>query len=441
MSGVRPLRVPASFWRRPDVDDALGGRDVGALFVLLRRYAGASQQRIGVAVDLQQGSVSVIMSGERAITSIDVLDRIATGLGMPDDSRVRLGLAPRESGGLPRRTALGIGLVAALSPATLTAVLRESAAEAVEYTRVRGSSAVGAGVLDHLTTVIAGLDRAYPWQPATELFPLARAYRQYVEQLLGGQHTLTEARELYVHGAYLSHICSDLAFDLGSTVAARAYANDAYQLADHAGHAELCAWAADSLSVVLLAADQPREAATIALRGTSRAPARHPLAARLHARSALCLAREGKRTAATAALTKARKVCDRLPDTMPSRLTTDSAEHVARSINTYAATCHIELGEWKQAETNARAALDVAQWSPTRAASAHLELANALAHLGQPDAAADSGQQAIAIGVVGDRAHRSAGRLDTALTTSYPDLPATKDFHDHYRHLTANAIG
>ena len=35
-------------------------------------------------------------------------------------------------------------------------------------------------------------------------------------------------RALYVHGAYLSHILSDLSHDLGSTVAARAYAVDSY---------------------------------------------------------------------------------------------------------------------------------------------------------------------------------------------------------------------
>jgi hypothetical protein len=53
-----------------------------------------------------------------------------------------------------------------------------------------------------------------------------------------------------VHGAYLSHILSDLAHNLGSTVAARLrqHANDAYQLADQADHNELCVWAADSLT-------------------------------------------------------------------------------------------------------------------------------------------------------------------------------------------------
>lgn len=439
MGALEPLRVPASFWRRDEVGAALDRRDVGALFRLLRQHAGASQQRIGTAVDLQQGSVSVIMNGDRTITSIDVLERIAEGLAMPDDSRVRLGLAPREHG-LPRRTALGIGLVAAISPATLTTVLGESAAEAVEYTRLRGATAVGAGTLDHLTTVVAGLDRAYPWQPATELFPLARAYRQYVEQLLAGCHTLAEARELHVHGAYLSHILSDLAHDLGSTVAARAYANDAYELADQAGHDELCAWAADSLAVVLLHADQPRDAERALQQGIRRAPRQHPLAARLHARLALCRARLGNSSGTVDALTKARQRCDRLPPEMPSRLATDSADHIAHSITTYAASCHIDLGNWRQAETEARVSLDVAKWSSHRAAEAHLDLGTALANLGSPDEAATHGRHAFAYRVASGRAHTRAAQLDSALTARYPHEPAVKDFHDRYRHLATQAI-
>jgi transcriptional regulator with XRE-family HTH domain len=439
MSAFEPLQVPASFWQRNDVNDALTRRDIGTLFQLLRQYAGASQQKIGVAVDLQQGSVSQIMNGERAVTRLDVLERIANGLAMPDDARILLGLAPRDSG-VRRRTALGIGLVAAISPATLTAVLRESAAEAVEFTRSRSSSAVGSGVLDHLTTVIAGLDRAYPWQPATELFPLARAYRRYVERLLAGRHTLGEARELYVHGAYLSHILSDLAHDLGSTVAARAYANDANQLADQAGPDELCAWATDSLAVVLLHADQPRDAERALQHGLRRAPRRHPLAARLYARLALCRARRGNQAGTTDALTRARRRCDRLPAQMPSRLATDSADHTAHSITTYAASCHIDLRNWRQAETEARAALDVAKWSPGRAASAHLDLGTALAHLGSPDEAAAHGRQAFAHRVASGRAHTRATQLDAVLTARHPNEPAVKDFHDRYRQLTSEAI-
>jgi tetratricopeptide (TPR) repeat protein len=439
MSALEPLRVPTSFWQRDDVGDALSHRDIGALFRLLRRYTGASQQKIGVAVDLQQGSVSLIMNGERAVAKLDLLERIADGLAMPDESRVQLGLAPRD-GGLRRRTALGIGLVAAISPATLTAVLRESAAEAVEFTRARGTSAVGRSTLDHLTTVIAGLDRAYPWQPATELFPLARAYRQYVERLLGGRHTLAEARELHVHGAYLSHILSDLAHDLGSTIAARAYAQDAHQLADQAGHDELSAWASDSLAVVLLHADQPREAERALQRGLRQAPRQHPLAARLYARLALCRARQGNQAGTEDALTKARQRCDRLPAQMPSRLSTDSADHTAHSITSYAASCQVDLGNWRQAETEARAALAVARGSSHRAASAQLDLGTALANLGSPDEAAAIGQQARARGVVGGRARDRAAQLDAVLTARYPAEPAVKDFHDRYRSLATEVI-
>ena len=439
MGALEPLRVPASFWRRDEVGEALDGRDVGALFRLLRQHLGASQQRIGTTVDLQQGSISVIMNGERAITSIDVLERIADGLRMPDDSRVRLGLAPRE-GALRRRTALGIGLVAALSPAALTTVLRESAAEAVEFTRQRGATAVGAGALDHLTTVVAGLDRAYPWQPAAELFPMARAYRQYVEQLLAGPRTLAEARELHVHGAYLSHILSDLAHDLGSTLAARAYAQDAYQLADQAGHDELCAWACDSLAVDLLHTDQYDEAERALQPGLSRVPRGHPLAARLHARLAMCHAQRGNSAGTLDALTNARQRCERLPAQMPSRLATDSADHIAHSITSYAASCNIDLRNWRQAETEARAALDVAKWSPSRAASAYLDLGTALAHLGSPEEAVANGLQGFTLGVSSGRAHTRAGQLDAVLTARYSSEPTVSDFHDRYRHLATQAI-
>jgi len=434
MGALDPIRIDPAFWVRAEVADALDRRDLAVLFRLLRRYAGASQHRIGTAVGLQQGTVSAVMRGDRVVTSIEVLERIADGLGMPDGARLRLGLAPKEEH-MRRRTALGIGLAAAISPSTLTTVLRESAAEAVELTRHRGASAVGAGTLDHLSTVVAGIDRAYPWQPATELFPLARAYRLYVERLLDGRHTLAEARELYVHGAYLSHLLSDLAYNLGSTVAARAYAIDSHQLADQAGHGELCAWAADSLAVAAMQTD-PGEAAGAAIKGLRRVPRRHPLAARLHARAAEAHARLGDLPACTGALAKAHSTCGRLPAEMPSRFGTDTAEHTVHSVATYAAGCHVALQDWKAAERDARTGLGVARWSPGRGARAHLDLALALANLGSPEEAAGHGNQAITLHretwLLGQR----AAKLNTALLARYPKLPAVQEFHHRYRQLT-----
>jgi hypothetical protein len=89
-----PIIVPASLWQRPDTTDALRSRDMCRFFQLLRQYAGASQTRIGIACGLSQGKVSAIMSGSHRVTTLEVFERIADGLGMPPQARLTLGLAP-----------------------------------------------------------------------------------------------------------------------------------------------------------------------------------------------------------------------------------------------------------------------------------------------------------------------------------------------------------
>jgi transcriptional regulator with XRE-family HTH domain len=93
-SGRDPLKVPAQFWQRPDVTEALQTRDIARLFRLLRQHCGASQTRIGTAVGMTQSTVSLIVSHNKPVTTIAVLERIADGLAMPDECRMRLGLAP-----------------------------------------------------------------------------------------------------------------------------------------------------------------------------------------------------------------------------------------------------------------------------------------------------------------------------------------------------------
>jgi transcriptional regulator with XRE-family HTH domain len=89
-----PIVVPASLWQRADTTDAMRSRDMRRLFHLLRQYAGASQTRIGIACGLTQGKVSAIMSGSHQVTTLEVFERIADGLGMPPQARLALGLAP-----------------------------------------------------------------------------------------------------------------------------------------------------------------------------------------------------------------------------------------------------------------------------------------------------------------------------------------------------------
>lgn len=90
----RSLRVPSAFWVRCDVREALVDRNLQQLFRLLSLATDANQTQLGLAIGMEQGRVSRVMNGHRATVSIDVYERIADGLEMPDDARVRLGIAP-----------------------------------------------------------------------------------------------------------------------------------------------------------------------------------------------------------------------------------------------------------------------------------------------------------------------------------------------------------
>jgi transcriptional regulator with XRE-family HTH domain len=100
-SAYDPPAIPAGFWERTDVRQALRNRDMGALFRLVRQYAGLSQIRIGTAVGLGQGRTSEIVNGLSAVAATHVFERIANGLDMPDPARILLGLTPRHAAARP----------------------------------------------------------------------------------------------------------------------------------------------------------------------------------------------------------------------------------------------------------------------------------------------------------------------------------------------------
>jgi hypothetical protein len=89
------IAIPDSFWQREDTTTALRSHDMGRFFALLHQYTGASQTQIGIACVFSQGTVSDIIRGVQKVEKLDVFERIASGLAMPDPARVNLGLAPR----------------------------------------------------------------------------------------------------------------------------------------------------------------------------------------------------------------------------------------------------------------------------------------------------------------------------------------------------------
>lgn len=89
-----PVELPDNLWNRDNMRQALAARDMAAVFRLARQYGGLSQSRIGIATGIGQGRTNEVFNGKRKIVSIEVLERIADGLGMPDRARQLLGLAP-----------------------------------------------------------------------------------------------------------------------------------------------------------------------------------------------------------------------------------------------------------------------------------------------------------------------------------------------------------
>lgn len=139
--------MPRWAWQREDVRAALRHRDMGALFRLVQRYAGASQSHIAVATELLQGRVSEIIKGSRTVTALEVFERIADGLRMPDEARIQLGLAPLHPAGLDHLGPSGRAEVVAVYPSqqAATADIRAAACQtrAMEILAVRGLGIIG----------------------------------------------------------------------------------------------------------------------------------------------------------------------------------------------------------------------------------------------------------------------------------------------------------
>jgi transcriptional regulator with XRE-family HTH domain len=79
----RTRQPPPDFWHRPDVVAALEQRDMGAFLRRYRGLTGASQADVGLLVGLAQSHVSVLERGRRRVTSLELFERFADGLGIP----------------------------------------------------------------------------------------------------------------------------------------------------------------------------------------------------------------------------------------------------------------------------------------------------------------------------------------------------------------------
>ncbi|HET9254855.1 MAG TPA: hypothetical protein VFO16_06590 [Pseudonocardiaceae bacterium] len=334
---------------------------------------------------------------------------------------------------LGRSTVLGLGAAHAdLDP------FMQSAVEAMEFTRRAEASQLGPRTLEHLDSVVSGMAAAHTYAPPGELFPKARWYRRQVEDLIAGQHTLREGKQLYRHAGSLSIILAWLSINLGDLVTAEAHCLDAWEHGWQAEDHEICAWAMDAENTVFTYSNQPAAAKDAAERGLKHAPRGSAAAAGLSVKLARAYAKLGQADQFQEALKEAQARFDQLGHTSTGLFPANSG-----MLTLYTADSYIWLGRPDRAMPYAEETisfcqdLSLSEREPTREALARLDLALAHTELGQPDDAAEQIEHALSSERITGSVLSRLGDLVVCMQHRYPELGMTIGLTGRYREIAA----
>lgn len=272
MAATTPGSLAPEVLEREDIRRALAEHDFAAVFALVKKYGGLSQNRIAVACQLTPGKVSNIISGSHRVTSFDVICRISDGLRIPG---VLLGLTPRaweqQHEQAPPRNAKATGERPTVQEipwrpdATVDLAVHLTGSDLVmdrrEATRaLAGVAVTGVALLDELEAwLLPVVPRDVPVRrgrlgmgEVEELEGTARAFRAWGHRFGGGlrrkavlgqlnevagyvrdQQTEEVERRLYRVMAQLAGTAASMAWDSGLQQRAQDY----YRLALRASHA------------------------------------------------------------------------------------------------------------------------------------------------------------------------------------------------------------
>ncbi|MGH3869226.1 MAG: hypothetical protein ACRDQ4_24575 [Pseudonocardiaceae bacterium] len=308
----------------------------------------------------------------------------------------------------------------------------------MEFTRRAEASELGPRTLEHLDFVVSDLAAIFPRTPPGELFGKVRWYRHQVEDLLAGQHTLREGRELYRHAGSLSVLLAWLSNDLGDPVTAEAHCLDAWEHGRQAEDHEICAWAMDAKATTFKYSNQPSASKDAAERGLKQAPRGSAAAVRVSAQLVRACAKLGRADQVQDVLKDAHTRFDQLDHQGSGLFSVDSGR-----LASYAASSYISLGQPDRAMSYAQEALafyrgvDLAERSPTRETIARLDLAQAQVALGQPDDAAEQIAQALSSERITAPVVRELGGLTVRMQRKYPQLGTTKELVARHSEMVA----
>lgn len=318
-----PIVIPDELWERPQMTQALTSRDIGTVFHLLRQYAGATQTQIAIACGLTQGRVSEHMKeGGRRVTELDVFERIADGLQMPDAARMALGLAPRTRPGVPAprspepqaRTGIVCGAPRPTrddpsAPATTTDLSR--------LTRWLTASDTSDETIESLARSTTSLASAHTQVPAKSLLSqVVRLHRRTQDLLEGSRPRPRHTRELLRVDADLLAHAAVIFGDVNLDHHAEQYAAAALMLAREAGTNEAFAWYAQAKTARWQ--DRLIEAADFARQGYEASP-HTPMKTQLAWYEANAAALLGDQTRARQAVKRAEQSAETIHDSPTDR--------------------------------------------------------------------------------------------------------------------------
>lgn len=196
MRSPSQLVVPADLWDREKARRALTDRDFSAVIKYFRQYTGASQTTVGALVGLSQSDVSEIERGLRQVQSVDVVTRIAEGLGIPL-SRLGLGDEPVGADNPTHRNAPAPMLTAA----KVTEVEQEQEDDVRRRGLMAGALGLGAGLIAGTSSEAAAAAANHNPAAAMEraLFEPATGRPTSLKELATG---LATAREMFSGARY-----------------------------------------------------------------------------------------------------------------------------------------------------------------------------------------------------------------------------------------------
>ncbi|MFG3493776.1 helix-turn-helix domain-containing protein [Streptomyces sp. NPDC047928] len=210
----------------PDLAAAVTNEDWGAVFRAYRKLTGLSQTKLGERVGLVQPDVSDIERGRRKVTSVEVRQRIVSGLGIPSDLQAVAAHLASSVAPVPRLMLPGAAPDEDLL-ARVTSV-------------VDASNHVDAATLDWLDRLLAEHRRAEDRIGSRPLVSVVHQQLRTVVDLHGGARRALADRVVRLaaeHAQFLAWMAQDQA----QTASALAWYDRAHEWALEAGDANMAA--------------------------------------------------------------------------------------------------------------------------------------------------------------------------------------------------------